>query len=125
MHEASIANELLSLAIKECKNNGYNRIESIKINVGRATGIMTDALLFAFNVLKEGSIADKAILIIEEIPVSGICKDCGNRFESNENYLIFECPNCGSFSTELVSGKELNITEMEVSDENQSYHKDT
>ncbi len=118
MHEASIAHELLTLAIKECKNSGYNRIESIKITVGRATGIMTDALLFAFNVLKEGSLADKALLVIEEIPVRGVCKDCGKRFESNENYLIFECPSCGSFSIELVSGKELNITEMEVSNEN-------
>ncbi len=118
MHEASIATELLNIAVQECAKNGYNKIESIKVIVGRATGIMTDALLFAFNVLKEGTPAEKANLIIEEIPVRGVCKECGKEFESNENYLIFECPYCGSLSIKLISGKELNITEMEVNNEN-------
>lgn len=118
MHEASIATELINIAVKECAKNGYSKIESIKVSVGRATGIMTDALLFAFNVLKEGTVAEKANLIIEEIPVKIVCKDCGKNFESNENYLLFECPHCGSFSINLISGKELNITEMEVSNEN-------
>lgn len=115
MHEASIATELINIAIRECNKNRFTKVESIKIIVGRATGVMTDALLFAFNILKEGTPAEKANLTIEEIPVRGICKDCEKEFESNENYLIFECPNCGSFSINLISGKELNITEMEVS----------
>lgn len=115
MHEASIATELINIAIRECNKNGFTKVESIKIIVGRATGVMTDALLFAFNILKEGTPAEKANLKIEEIPVRGICRDCGKEFESSENYLIFECPNCGSFSINLISGKELNITEMEVS----------
>lgn len=118
MHEASIANELINIAVSECNKNGFSKIESIKVIIGRATGVMTDALFFAFNVLKEGTIAEKASLIIEEVPVRGICKDCEKEFESNENYLIFECPGCGSFSINLISGKELNITEMEVSNEN-------
>lgn len=115
MHEASIVTELLRIASDECSKNGYTKIDSIKVIVGRATGVMTDALLFAFNVLKEDTLAKEANLIIEEIPVRGVCKDCGKEFESNENYLIFECPSCGSFSVNIISGKELNITEMEVS----------
>ncbi|MCS7163754.1 MAG: hydrogenase maturation nickel metallochaperone HypA [Thermodesulfovibrio sp.] len=115
MHEASIIAELLRIASDECIKNGFSKIDSIKVVVGRATGVMTDALLFAFNILKEDTPAKEASLIIEEVPVRGVCKDCGNEFESNENYLIFECPRCGSFSVILLSGKELNITEMEVS----------
>lgn len=118
MHEASIATELLNIAVQECLRNGYSKIDSIRVIIGRATGVMSDALLFAFNVLKDGTPAEKANLIIEEIPVRGVCNDCEREFESNENYIIFECPNCGSFSVKLISGKELNITEMEVSNEN-------
>ncbi len=117
MHEASIVSQLLHIAIAECEKNGYKKIDSIKVTIGRATGIMIDALLFAFNVLKEGTLASDSSLIVEEIPVRAMCNDCGEKIESNENYIIFECPKCGSFSINLISGKELNITEMEVSDE--------
>jgi len=115
MHEASIAYELLNLAVNECYKNGYSKIETIKVLIGRATGVVPQALLFAFNALKEDTIAKNANLIIEETPVKGVCNDCKKEFESNENYILFECPNCGSFSVNLISGKELNITEMEVS----------
>lgn len=115
MHEASIAYELLNIAVNECAKNGYSKIETIKVVIGRATGVVPQALLFAFNVLKEDTIAKNANLIIEETPVKGFCKDCNNEFENNENYILFECPNCGSFSINLISGKELNIKEMEVS----------
>jgi len=76
MHEASIASELLNIAINECSKNGYSKIQTIKVIIGRATGVMTDALLFAFDVLKEKTPAESANLIIEEIPVRGVCKDC-------------------------------------------------
>lgn len=118
MHEASIVAELLRIATEECKKNGYNKINSIKLLIGRATGVMKDALLFAFNILKEDTLAKDAELIIEEVPVRVQCKDCGTEFTSDENYIIFECPQCGSFSISILSGKELNISEMEVSNEN-------
>lgn len=117
MHEASIATELLNIAIQECLKNGYKKIDSINVIVGKATGIMKDALLFAFDILKEGTLAEGATLRIEEIPVRIFCKNCGKITESDENFVIFECPNCSSFSVDLISGKELNITEMEVSNE--------
>lgn len=118
MHEASIASELLNIAINECSKHGYTKIQSIKVLIGRATGVMSDALLFAFDVLKENTPAEEAKLIIEETPVKGICIDCGKEFESNEPYMAVLCPFCGSFSLQITSGKELNITEMEVSNEN-------
>ncbi|MEN2985538.1 MAG: hydrogenase maturation nickel metallochaperone HypA [Thermodesulfovibrionaceae bacterium] len=118
MHEVSIASELIRVATLECNKNGYNKISSIKVAIGKATGVMPEALLFAFNVLKEGTAAESAILVIEEIPIKGFCEKCKKEFEGNNSYIVFQCPFCESFSVNVVSGKELNIIEMEVSDEN-------
>lgn len=118
MHEASIASELIRVATEECLKSGYSKINSIKVSIGKATGVMPEALLFAFNILKEGTVADSAALIIEEIPVKGLCEECKKEFEGSDSYLIFQCPFCESFSVKVVSGRELNITEMEVSNEN-------
>ena len=64
---------LLDIAIENCKKQGYKGIESIKVKIGKASGVMPDSLLFAFEAMKIGTMAEKAVLTIDEIPVSGYC----------------------------------------------------
>ncbi len=63
MHEVSIAQGLLEIAIDNCKKHGYQSIDSIKAKVGKASGIVPDSLLFAFEALKQDTIAGNATLI--------------------------------------------------------------
>jgi len=113
MHEVSIAQGLLDIVVENCKKQGYTGIESIKVKVGKASGIVPEALLFAFESMKADTIAEKASLIIDEIPVSGFCNSCNSNFTVNEAYVIC-CPNCNSFSIRVDTGRELNVDEMEV-----------
>jgi hydrogenase nickel incorporation protein HypA/HybF len=113
MHELSIAQNLIDIACDQCLKNGFKEVESINIKIGRASGIMPDALSFAFNAIKTDSIAKKAFLNIEEIPVAGICKDCNYEFTVEEEYVLC-CPSCKNSSFVITSGRELDIVEMEV-----------
>jgi hydrogenase nickel incorporation protein HypA/HybF len=113
MHEVSIAQSLLKIAVENCKNNGYKRIEEIKVKVGRASGVMPDALLFSFDAIKIGTIAEKAILNIAEVPVSAFCESCKKNFTVDEAFVIV-CPMCGNISLRIETGRELYIEEMEV-----------
>jgi hydrogenase nickel incorporation protein HypA/HybF len=113
MHEVSIALNLLDIVAEECRKNCGSTIELINLRIGRASGIMTDALLFAFDAVKEGSVAEKARLNIEEVPVSGHCRECGGDFEVGEEYVLC-CPRCGGGSFEITGGRELDIIDMEV-----------
>lgn len=114
MHEVSIADGLLEIAIDNCKKRDYKVIDSIKVKVGKAAGVVPDSLLFAFDALKVGTIAEKAVLEIEEIPVGGFCDNCKKHFTVEEAFVI-ACPVCGKNSFRLETGRELNIDEMEVS----------
>lgn len=114
MHEASIAASLLEIVSSQCKRSGYRKIESIHLKIGRASGIMTDALVFAFEALKEDSLAKEAVLEIEEVPVSGHCFDCNNTFTTEEEYIL-GCPRCGGGSFRMTGGRELDVIDMEVS----------
>jgi len=113
MHEVSIAQSLLKIAVDNCEKEGYKGIESINVKIGKASGIMPDALLFAFDAVKIGSIAEKATLTIDEIPVSGFCENCKSSF-SVEEAFVFSCPHCGSVSIKVETGHELHIDEMDV-----------
>ena len=113
MHEASIAISLIETVSDLCQQEGYNSIESVRLKVGRAAGILPDALLFAFDVAKSDTLANKAELIIEYVPLGGFCSDCGSQFDSEERY-IFACPACKSSAIKITRGDELQIIDMEV-----------
>ena len=83
------------------------------MRIGRASGIMPDALLFAFNALREGPMIGGAVLHIEEVPLTGLCADCGKTFPVAEEYIL-ACPECGGNSFSMLTGRELDIVDMEV-----------
>ncbi len=112
MHEVSIATGVLDIVYAECARSGLSRVDSVNVRIGRASGIMPDALLFAFDAIKAGSIAERAVLNIEEVHVGGTCRDCGGTFETEETY-VFHCPLCGGNSFTITAGRELEIVEME------------
>jgi hydrogenase nickel incorporation protein HypA/HybF len=114
MHEASIAASLLEIVSGQCRKDGYSRIESVHLKIGRASGIMTDALIFAFDAMKEDFMAKGAVLEIEEVPVTGRCSDCNNTFTIEAEYIL-SCPCCGGGSFRMTGGRELDVVDMEVS----------
>jgi len=113
MHEASIAISLLDTVSALCRQEGYDSIESVRLRVGKAAGILPDALLFAFDVAKAGTIASQAELIIEFVLLGGCCNDCGSQFESDERF-IYSCPECKSNAIKITRGNEMQIIDMEV-----------
>ena len=113
MHEVSIVESLLEIAVAECKKNGYTKINSIKVCIGSASGVMPEALFFAFNALKSETLASGAILLIEEVPIAGHCSACGEDFTSSEKFVLC-CPQCGSSAYTLHAGRELLIKDLEV-----------
>jgi hydrogenase nickel incorporation protein HypA/HybF len=113
MHEVSIAESLLDIALRECTGKGFTEIRSITVRIGKASGIMPEALLFAFDAVKLDTAAHAAVLTIEEVPVAGHCRICLADFRVEEKY-VFNCPHCGSGSFTVSSGRELEMREMEV-----------
>ena len=113
MHEASIAISLIETITDLCRQEGYSSIESVRLKVGKAAGILPEALLFAFDAAKAGTSASRAELIIEPVLLGGFCRECGSEFESEERY-IYACPVCKSSSFQITRGDEMQIIDMEV-----------
>jgi hydrogenase nickel incorporation protein HypA/HybF len=113
MHEASIAIGVLETVSEQCRREGYTSIETVRLRLGKAAGILPDALLFAFDIAKNNTIASNAELIIDFVLLGGHCLACNSRFESEERY-IFACPVCDSSSIKITQGDEMQIVDMEV-----------
>lgn len=113
MHEASIALGILDVVVDKCGAEGYHTVESVRIRIGRAAGIMPEALLFTFDVVKCETPAKEAKLVIDMVPLGGFCNGCGRDFEVEEAYVL-QCPKCGSTAFRIERGYEMEIVEMEV-----------
>ncbi|MFN3740673.1 MAG: hydrogenase maturation nickel metallochaperone HypA [Thermodesulfovibrionales bacterium] len=124
MHEASIAQSILEIAINECLKAGASRIDRIKVEIGIMNTVSNASLLFAFNASKINTIAEDAELDIIEKPAGGFCRDCGQRFIT-EQLLLLNCPICGGKDFIIDQGRELNIIELEVSGETEGSKKHT
>ncbi len=114
MHEASIALSLLDIVTQKCREEGYNRVNSIRVRIGRASGVLPEALSFAFDALKIDTIAKDAELLIESVSLGGVCSDCGRSFEVDDP-IVLNCPECLSPSFRIERGFEMEMLEMDVS----------
>ena len=115
MHEASIALSIIDIVQAKCMEEGCHSVDSIRLRIGRAAGILPEALVFAFDASKDTTLAKNAKLVIESVPVGGTCNSCKKEFESPDNaQYVLSCPHCGSLSYEITRGREMEILDMET-----------
>ena len=114
MHESSIAHSILEIIEEQCAEKGCTAVDTLTVRLGKATGVMPEALQFAFDALKEPTKAKEAKLTIEIVPIGGACRTCTKEFDVPEVQYIFECPHCGSKEFELSRGREMEISDMEM-----------
>lgn len=118
MHEMSIAQNIIDTIQQNLPGNDDARVTSIKLKIGDLSGVVTDSLEFCFNVLIQGTILDRAKLIVETVRVKGNCRCCGKIF--SEQMFMFLCPFCDSRQIDILAGRELEIVEFELSDKEES-----
>lgn len=113
MHELALMEEVRRIAMAAAAAEGAQRIHSVKLTVGRLSGVDPGALAFAFEVVMADGISEGATLDLEVVPTVCQCGGCGQRFEPVD--VIHACPRCGELSSELLAGRELEVTGLEVS----------
>lgn len=112
MHEFSIAQSLLNIVLEEAQRHGAARVSRVHVKVGAFSNVVVDSLRFSFDMIKEDTPAAEAELEVEEVPLRGLCRDCGA--ELNMSQPVFECPHCHSSEVEFTQGQELYIDYIEA-----------
>lgn len=113
MHELSIAVGIVDAVIAEAEARGLAHVTSVRVRLGPLSGVDRDALLFSFPLACDGTMLQGAELLIEDIPVIVHCGSCGAE-EAAASFQQLTCPRCGSATTRLVSGNELELRAFEA-----------
>ncbi len=110
MHEAAISEALLYQLASLAGVNGWARVIRVRVRLGLLSGVVPEALEFAFEALSAGTPAEGAELVMETEPGRFSCADCG---ELDLDRLDFTCPRCGGGLQLLRAGRELLLCGIE------------
>lgn len=113
MHELSLMESTLEIALEYARHQKAQKIHQINLRVGAISGVVPEALEFAFDACTQNTIAAGANLKIELVPALCYCENCDREFTPPD--LIYACPDCGQISSKLIQGRELQLTSLEVS----------
>lgn len=112
LHELSLTQNIVELAIEHAAREDAEKILSITLEIGALSGVVAEAVEFAFDVCCKGTLAEGADLEIRHITGIGQCLDCHKKSEIET--LTHVCPYCGNLALETVQGREMKFTEMEI-----------
>lgn len=112
MHEMSIAESLVDMIEDEARRDGFTRVTRMGVKLGALGHVEPAALLFCFDAVACGTIAEGASLEVETVAGTGWCPHCRCSVSIAQRYDI--CPQCGQSHVEMTAGDELRLSELEV-----------
>lgn len=102
----------LNLAVDRAQRAGASRVYVIRLRIGALSGVVSEALQFAFDVLTPGTLAEGARLAIEDVPARFWCATCSREFQCED--MFAECPDCHRPSGDLRAGREMELASLEL-----------
>jgi hydrogenase nickel incorporation protein HypA/HybF len=112
MHELSIAEGVVGVVERHARGR---RVELVELRVGHLRQVVPSALEFAFELVAQGTVAEGAELVLDEVPAAGMCRTCGAATELPDFPLA--CTGCGGFDVEVTQGEELLVDSLVLTDE--------
>lgn len=128
MHELAIVQKIVNAANKAAEENGIKAVIVLRLRLGQMAAAHPEQLNFGFATYAKGSRLENAKLVIEEVKVTLKCDKCGHEFHDTRfddqdfahevahaplTYMPEACPKCGSESSDIICGKELELIGLE------------
>ncbi len=111
----SIAMSIVEAVDTQARVEGAVKVSGVDLLVGKLAGIEPDSLKFCFLAAAKGTLAEDAVLVIEQPEGIGECGECGMRFPVTFYYA--ECSECRSLRIKIVSGEEFLIQSITIEEE--------
>jgi len=112
MHELSVTQSILDIALAHAQGAGASRILKVNLVIGELSGLVGEYIQFYFDFVSKGTPAEGAELTFRRVPARFRCLDCGTEYEPNG--ADWTCPQCGALRPMAVGGRELLVESIEV-----------
>ncbi len=114
MHELSVTQGILDVALEAAHGAGARHITAIDLLIGDLSSIVDDSVQFYYAILAKGTIAEGAVLRFHREAARATCLDCGHTFEVAGLPLPPACPVCSSARLNITGGRSFAVESIEV-----------
>jgi len=115
MHELSVTESLLNLALSYANEAKASRVTDLYLVVGKLSSIVDDSVQFYWDFVTENTICQGARLHFECREAVLQCLDCLTEFSITEE--LRPCPGCGGIHTKILKGEEFYLDSIEIEKE--------
>ena len=112
MHEFSITQNILDIALERANEAEASKIARIDITIGDLSGIVEECVQLYFDFLSKDTIAAGAKLAFEKVPTQLRCRECSTVFAPEDSAWV--CPNCREKQIDIMFGRECYVKSIEV-----------
>jgi hydrogenase nickel incorporation protein HypA/HybF len=112
MHELSVTQSILEIALRHAEKAGAKKILQLNLTIGQLSSIVDDSVQFYWDIVSEDTIAKGAKLNFKRIPAVLQCLECNHRYAPTDEELA--CPTCNSTQIKVVSGQEFLLESIDV-----------
>jgi hydrogenase nickel incorporation protein HypA/HybF len=112
MHELSVTQALLDLAVRHGRAAGAKRVTALHVVVGELSSVVDESVQFYWDLISAGTIAQGARLEFRRVPAAFHCDACGHDYAPGAEALA--CPACASLRVRLTAGGEFWLEALEV-----------
>jgi hydrogenase nickel incorporation protein HypA/HybF len=109
VHELSITQSIVEDIVDRL---GDTRVTKVTLEIGKLSGVVVDSIRFCFDMVTEGTPLQGAQLVVAEPVGHGQCTRCGTGFWTSDPIVL--CPVCGTAEVEVLAGRDMRITSVEV-----------
>jgi hydrogenase nickel incorporation protein HypA/HybF len=108
MHELTIAQNIIAIAVSEAQNRKIRRINLV---IGELSSVFEDSIRFCFDVISKETPAEGATLSVTTVRALIKCASCAREFGYESEGT---CPGCGRRGGEVTTGREFYMESIEV-----------
>ncbi len=112
MHEMALTEGIVDILQEEARRRAFSRVTLVRIEIGAISHVEPDALVFCFEAVSRGTVAEGAKLDIICTPGEGWCFNCEKTTPLTERFGA--CAFCGGRRVQMTQGDEMRVKELEI-----------
>ena len=113
MHELGIVMQVVDQVEQVAEEHNASQVRKVNMEIGEVSSVVPELFTDCFHWAKKKTRrlreAELEIILLEAV---SYCQDCKSTYKTTA--YAKECPFCGSRSTYLLTGNEINIRDIEV-----------